>query len=429
MAEQNRAMSVAVVLKGYPRLSETFIAQELRELERAGIRLRLFSMRKPTDRKRHPVHDEITAPVVYLPEYLHDEPLRVFRAWRSARRRPGYRKALRCFLRDLRHDFTRNRIRRFGQALVLAVEMPEDIGWIYGHFIHTPASVCRYTHLLTGLPWSCSAHAKDIWTSRDGELAEKLASAAWTVTCTGAGYRHLSALAEDPAKVHLVYHGLDFDRFPSPEGTNPLRDGSEPGAAVEILTVGRAVAKKGLDTLVDALARVPRDLHWRWTHIGGGELSETLRRQVDQAGLGRRVRLLGAQSQETVLDAYRGADLFVLPSRIAANGDRDGLPNVLVEAASQSVACISTPVSGIVELIRDGENGLLVPPNDPDALANAMTDLIRNPSERTRLGLAAARTVHAQFNHRVTTGALVELFDASGVPRAASARTRTTEAA
>ena len=423
------ARAIAVVLKGYPRLSETFIAQELRELERAGFRLRFFSMRHPTEAVTHPIHREITAPVRYLPEYLHKEPIRVIRGWLAARRLPGYRRALRQLLADLPRDFTRSRIRRFGQALVLAAEIPGDVDWIYSHFIHTPGSVARYTHILTGLPWSCSAHAKDIWTSPDWELADKLSSAAWTVTCTGFGQAHLHRIAPDPARVHLIYHGLDLSRFPPFERPASTRDGRNPEDPVRIVTVGRAVAKKGLDTVIDALALLPADLNWRWVHIGGGELSGTLAKQVLRNGLAGRVELLGSRPQEIVLETYRSADLFVLPSRVARNGDRDGLPNVLVEAASQELACVSTPVSGIVELIRDGENGVLVQPEDPEALAVAMASLIADPAARDRLGARAAERVRAEFDHRRTIGSLIRLFETSGLPRGGIGSETTTEAA
>lgn len=426
---ENAPQSIAVVLKGYPRLSETFIAQELLELERAGFRLRLYSMRHPTDRKTHPIHDEITAPVVYLPEYLHHAPLRVLSGWLKARRLPGYREARRLWFADFRRDLTRNRFRRFGQALVLAAEIAPDAGWIYGHFIHTPGSVSRYTHVLTGLPWSVSAHAKDIWTSPAWELREKLASARWAVTCTCVGHEHLSGLAAAPERVHLVYHGIDLGRFPVQEHAHSTRDGRDPGDPVRILTVGRAVAKKGLDTLVGALATLPSDLAWHWTHIGGGELSDALRADVERLGLTARVSLMGSRPQDVVLEHYRASDLFVLPSRIAADGDRDGLPNVLVEAASQGLACISTPISGIVELIRDGENGLLVEPDDPAPLSEAMAFLIRNPVERGRLGRNGAERVHAEFGHDRTIGTLVGLFEESGVPRRASLPDKATKAA
>ncbi len=421
--------AIAVVLKGYPRLSETFIAQELRELEKAGFRLQFFSMRRPTERATHPIHREMASPVRYLPEYLHEEPGRVLRGWLAARRMPGYRRALRAFLKDLLSDFTRNRVRRFGQALVLASELPGDIGWIYSHFIHTPGSVTRYAHMLTGLPWSCSAHAKDIWTSTERELADKLSSAAWTVTCTKAGRDHLHRIAADPSRVHLVYHGLDLSRFPPFERPPSMRDGRAPNGPVRILTVGRAVAKKGLDVLVDALARLPSDLDWRWTHIGGGELSKALRERIVRNGLTDRVALLGSQPQEVVLDNYRSADLFVLPSRVAADGDRDGLPNVLVEAASQGLACISTPVSGIVELISDGENGVLVPPEDPEALAGAVAALAADPAARDRLGRNGAQRVRDAFDHRHAIRSLIRLFEASGLPRSGAPIERTTEAA
>ena len=162
--------AIVVVMKGYPRLSETFIAQELLGLERAGFRLHLVALRKPTDAKTHPVHAEIRADVSYLCEYLHREPRRVWRSFLHVRRYPGYRRALKALWRDLLRDPTPNRIRRFGQALVLTAEWPEDGAYLYAHFIHTPASVTRYASMMLGVPWACSAHAKDIWTApcRDG---------------------------------------------------------------------------------------------------------------------------------------------------------------------------------------------------------------------------------------------------------------------
>jgi len=181
-----RVGRVAVVLKGYPRLSEAFIAQEIAALERRGLECLIVSLRRPTDRRRHPVHAEIRAPLLYLPEYLYREPLRVLRAWRRLRRWPTYAPARALWLRDLRRDPTPNRLRRFGQALVLADELPRDVTQLHVHFLHTPASVTRYAALLRGLPWSGSAHAKDIWTTPDWEKREKLAACAWLVTCTAA---------------------------------------------------------------------------------------------------------------------------------------------------------------------------------------------------------------------------------------------------
>ncbi len=389
--------AVAVILKGYPRLSETFIAQEIRELERLGLDIRIVSLRHPTDRSRHPVHREIVAPVRYLPEYLHREPLRVLRGLAAARKRPGFTRARSAWLRDLRRDPTRNRVRRFGQACVLAAELEPDITRLHAHFLHTPASVARYAALMLGLPWSCSAHAKDIWTTADWEIAEKLAELEWAVTCTAAGRDRLRALAPAPDRVGLVYHGLDLARFPPPREARPPRDGSRESDPVIVLSVGRAVEKKGYDDMLDALAGLAPGLSWRLRHIGGGGLTARLKARAARLGIADRIDWLGAQPQETVLRELRHADLFVLASKVAADGDRDGLPNVLMEAQSQGLAVVATRVSAIPELIDDCRTGLLVSPGDPQALAGALTRLILDPALRVRLGQAGMARLRNAF--------------------------------
>ncbi len=389
--------AVAFVLKGYPRLSETFIAQEIRALEKRGLNIRLYSLRHPTDGERHPVHDEIMAPVSYLPEYLHREPGRVARAWRAQRRSPGYRAARACWLRDLRRDRTRNRIRRFGQAVVLADELAPEITHLHAHFLHTPASVVRYTALLRGLEWSCSAHAKDIWTSESWEKSEKLADCAWAVTCTRANLDHLSALAPE-GRVQLSYHGLDLDHFPPPAaGPRPARDGGDANDPAIVLSVGRAVEKKGYDDLLAALARLPENLHWRFEHVGGGPLQDRLKNLAKHLGIATRCSFHGALAQAAVLEAYRRADLFALMSRQAADGDRDGLPNVLIEAQSQCLAVVATNISAIPELIAPESNGVLVAPGDIAAAAAAFERLITDTELRHRLGAAGQRLVHEKF--------------------------------
>jgi len=415
---------VAVVLKGYPRLSETFIAQEILALEQRGFDLRLISLRHPTDKKRHPVHDEIRAPISYLPEYLYQEPLRVLRGWWQARRLPGYAAARRAFVADLRRDLTPNRVRRFGQACVLARELPGAVGRLYAHFLHTPASVARYTALMTGLPWSASAHAKDIWITPDWEKREKLAELDWLVTCTASGARHLSALASAPEKVTLVYHGLDLDRFaaaPDDAAAAGARDGRDAGQPVRLLSVGRAVEKKGYDVLLRALAALPEGLHWRLTHIGGGPLRPALERQARELGLAGRIDWRGAQAQAEVLRHYREADLFVLASRIAGDGDRDGLPNVLMEAQSQGLACLSTRIAAIPELIDDGVSGLLVPAEDSAALAGALARLIADPAERRRLGAAGQQRIRAEFDMKGGIDLLAGLLQSGPPARGADA--------
>ena len=400
-------MTIAVVVKGYPRLSETFIAQEILGLEERGVAQRIFSLRHPTDPARHPMHEQIAAPVHYLPEYVHKEPLRAWRGWQRARRLPGYRAARAAWLRDWRRDRTPNRGRRFIQAAVLAAELPEDVERFHVHFLHTPASVARYASLMTGLPWSCSAHAKDIWTTPEWEKREKLAACEWLATCTGSGAEHLEALAPAPGRVKLVYHGLDLERFPPPPERG-APDGSDPERPVNIVSVGRAVEKKGYDTLLAALRLLPADLHWRFVHIGGGKLAGPLER----AAAGLPVRFLGAQPQDRVVEELRDADLFALACRIAPDGDRDGLPNVLMEAASQGLPAVSTRVSAVPEFVRAGESGLLVEPEDPHAFAAALAALIRNPAERAAMGRAAYARLCTGFSFEAGIDRLAERFGA-----------------
>lgn len=405
--------ALAIVMKGYPRLSETFIAQELLSLQRRGIPFVIYSLRRPTDVRVHPVHAAITAPTRYLPEYLYQAPFRVVAAWWRVRTmsalRSGYARAWHAWLRDLWRDPTPNRVRRWGQALVLADTLPAETRHLYVHFLHTPASVTRYAAMIRGLTWSTSAHAKDIYTIPDWEKSEKIADMAWLTTCTAANVAHLREVAgPHAAKVELLYHGLDFSRFTRAGHLRSGRDGSDGSQPVRLLSVGRAVEKKGYDVLLDALSLVPANLAWHLTHIGGGVLQSTLKTQAKRLALEDRISWHGARTQEDVLAAYREADLFVLASRIADDGDRDGLPNVLMEAQSQSVVCVSTDVSGVPELIRDGETGCLVAPGDANALAKALERLIRDPSRRSALGQAGADRVRSKFDHQFAIDRLAD---------------------
>jgi glycosyltransferase involved in cell wall biosynthesis len=397
---------VAVVLKGYPRLSETFIAQEILALEQRGMDLQIYSLRHPTDTAIHDLNKRITAPVSYLPEYIYQEPKRVLKAWLAVRKLKGYDKARKIWSRDLMRDPTPNRIRRFAQAMVLAAELSNDIKQLYAHFIHTPGSVTRYAAIIKGLPWSVSAHAKDIWTLPKWELTEKLHDCSWAVTCTEANRRYLDGLAP-PEKVHLVYHGLDFTRFPEIERTESPSESDSP---IVILSVGRAVIKKGYDVLLTALADLPTDINWKFVHIGGGPLRDKLQILATEKGISERTDWLGALAQADVISAYREADIFVLASRIADDGDRDGLPNVLMEAQSLGLSCISTTVSAIPELITNERTGLLVPSESPKEMTEALERLCRNPELRNSLARAGMNNVRSEFKLDKGIDRLIEKF-------------------
>jgi glycosyltransferase involved in cell wall biosynthesis len=158
------------------------------------------------------------------------------------------------------------------------------------------------------------------------------------------------------------------------------------------MSVGRLVEKKGYDRLIDALALLPASVNWHFTHIGGGALDAQMRTRAQEAGLADRITWRGACDQPEVIAAMRESDLFVLPSRIAEDGDRDGLPNVLMEAASQKLPILSTPVSAIPEFIDDGVHGMLRQ-DDPATIAEAITAFAQDPA----LGPALADAAHARL--------------------------------
>jgi glycosyltransferase involved in cell wall biosynthesis len=385
---------IATIVKGYPRLSETFIAQEILGLEKRGIAQLIVSLRRPTDRKIHDLNREISAEILYLPEYLKDDAARVElgRSW--SERQPGFAPAWKAFRKDVARDASANRWRRFGQACVLARELPDEVDWLHVHFLHTPASVARYAALIRSIGWSFSAHAKDIWTTPEWDLRDKLAEAEWGVTCTRANLDHLRSLSPHPRNLHLVYHGLDFTRFPA----TPAASAQAKSGVLTIASVGRAVEKKGYSDLLKALSLIRDDRSWRFEHIGGGPLIERLKAQAEKLSVADRILWHGGQDRDFVFGLLRRADLFVLPSRLTPSGDRDGLPNVLMEAQAFAVPILATDVSGIPELVTHKSTGWLVPEKHPRALSAAISLLMDDPKLRLRLGRAGAAHVREKFS-------------------------------
>lgn len=395
----HHAPRLAIVVKGYPRLSETFIAQEMLGLEQRGLDFDIWSLRHPTDGAVHMLHQMIKAKPYYLPEYLWHGPLRVLQGLGAALQSPHFGKTMRAFWADLKRDPTPNRMRRIGQAFVLAREMDPRIGHIHVHYLHTPCSVVRYAALLRGCEFSFSAHAKDIWTTPAWERREKISDAAWGVTCTRDGLAELQRVLPEDEKdrVALVYHGLDLRRFPQPPHRAP-RNGADRADPITFISVGRVVKKKGYDDLLNALARLPQDLAWRFVHIGAGELRDALKAQAAALGIADQIEWRGALPQDKVIDALRAADIFVLPCKEGPKGDRDGLPNAILEAATQALPILSTDFAGVPEFIANGETGLLIAPGDHVALANDLVRLARDPVLRDRLGQAAYQRISTAFS-------------------------------
>jgi glycosyltransferase involved in cell wall biosynthesis len=429
-----RPRAIGYVLMGYPRLSETFIASEILRLERTGVPLRLFVVKPVEDHERglrNPVVEAVRTQPTYLPDPsdltlpLHQWRPRHLRAFlpairRTARRRPrGFLRAVAggvgWALRDRRTRWSGPRkihVKELLQAIALAdalLDAPE-VAHLHAHFAHGTTTITWRASQIVGIPFSFTGHARDIYAPElnpHGLLRRKLLAADFAVTCTDANRIHLQRIAPE-ASIHRVYHGLTAEMARLAHGARPHQPD---GGPLRVLGVGRLVAKKGFDVLVDACGQL-RDagVPVRARIVGqDGKHSALVRERIEALGLANEIELAGPMDQGELSDAYRDADVVCLPCRLLPN-DRDGIPNVLVEAMACGTAVVSTAVSAIPELIDDGRNGLLVDPDDPAALAGALARLHSDPELAFRLAEAGRDTVRERFDGDRMAGELAAIF-------------------
>lgn len=412
--------SIAYVLKSFPRLSETFIASEIFRLERRSVPLRLFVIKRSHEPFVHPVAQAIRAPRVHLPEADPISSAALVR-WlcRHARgfARPLGRQVVRHPLRTARAAFTalqqavrarkgrwgalrKTPLKEFLQAAALAdaIAAARDVRHIHAHFCHSATTVAWLAAIMTGLPLSFTAHAKDVYCedlNPAGLLLRKLRAARFVVTCTDANRRHLQALTSTP--VHCVYHGLDveFARLCGSQGPDRQFE-----RRVRALAVGRSVAKKGLDVFIEACAILrDRGIPLEVVVVGEtGDQDGALRALAADRGLSESISFTGPMTQADLFDQYRRATVFCMLSRVVENGDRDGIPNVMAEAMACGVPVVATAVSGIPELLAHDVNGLLVPPDNPLEAADAIEALHRDPGRAEVLSRNARTVIGQQFD-------------------------------
>ena len=414
--------TVGYLTKRFPRLSETFILDEIIGLERAGVPLRLFAVANPLEPVVQPDVARVASPVTYLRgRGWSGLPLRLIQTMaahaRLAAGNPSrYRKALSMAVADRSRTGT---IRPFLDAGRLAGEL-RRAGAVHLHaaFAHGPATTARYVHHLTGLPFSFAAHAKDLYLSDADELAAKAADAEFVLTCSSAAADSLAERLGRPvavdgpdagrrsaSKVLLAYHGVDTSRFrPVPE-----RAGGD--GTLHVLAVGRLVAKKGDPDLLHALQILIEHGHKVSCRIvGDGPQRGDLIGLADQLGLSDTVLFVGARTHQQVADEYRRADVFVQASVVLADGDRDGIPNALLEAMASGLPVVASAVSGIPEVVDDGCSGLLVPPGDPAALARALGRVDRDAHLAASLRAGARAAVVERFDRHVCAERLAPRF-------------------
>lgn len=394
-----RPAHLGYVLKRFPRISETFVAAELLELQRQGQRVTVFALSRPDEPFRHRFLSELDVPVVYLPHRPLREPARVLRALRHQRPARWAGAAARA----LRPPSLRG-WRRVLQATVLAEELrAAGVDHAHAHFASTAASLAFLARQLGGPPYSVTAHAKDIYHGdvRADRLTETLAGARFVATVSEANVDRLRALLGARGRVALVPNSVDLARMPTSGARSPRPR--------HVLSVARFVEKKGLVDLVTACAILARrGTPVRLEVVGDGPLRAALRALAVQLGVD--AEFPGAIDHDDVLARYGDAAVFALPCVVAASGDRDGLPTAVLEAMASGVPVVTTAVNGLREAVVDGITGLVVPERDPQSLADALARLLDDPGLGARLGRAGRRHVIERYSLAASTAHLRRLF-------------------
>ena len=403
--------TLAYILKGYPRISETFISNEILLLEQLGFCLRLFPMRRPRENFCHDSVKQIKASVDYLPtELMRDMPKligpNIFCAAAHPRK---YCSALALAAKRFRRTKRIATLKHLFQAGYLVqkhLARDASVVQLHGHFAHSPTSVTMFAAHLADLPFSFTAHAKDIYTSHPEQLREKIAQAEFVTTCTLANKHYLESILEFSATpIHCVYHGIDLSLF------NNTRLRLEPKSPYRLLTIARITEKKGLPTVYRALKLLAeRQVAFHHTLIGDGDDREQILGLIEELKLTHCCSWLGTRTHSEVLEHFRDSDLFVLGCEIAKNGDRDGIPNVLVESLAMGVPAVSTNVSALPEILINEKTGLTVEPQDSHGLAQAIELLLTDMGLRKSLIATGQQYVRSHFDSVKEIARLAELF-------------------
>jgi glycosyltransferase involved in cell wall biosynthesis len=397
------------VLEVYPRLSETFVVTEILAREAQGERVSIFALRPPTDAPAPAAAGRVRAEVHRIPlpsaandilRSLDDDPTLGERASRHAADLGAAAPA------DLHQA-----------VLVARAALRAGNTHLHAHFAVTATTVARLASLLSGIPYSFTAHAVDIFadTVSMPDLDRKFRDAAFAVTVSDYNLAYLRERVAHTARTSRLYNGIDLSRYPFVERVP--HDGD-----TRILAVGRLVEKKGFALLIEAVRRLrEQGRAVRLDLVGTGELEHDLAAQVAASDHSDSIRLLGALDQDAVAERLREADLFVAPSLVAADGNADALPTVLLEAMASGVPCVSTDLTGIPEIVRNGDTGLLCRPGDVDALTAVLASALEPGFDGAALARRGRAHIERHFDARVQAALLAGLTRGAEV-RAAESR-------
>jgi len=401
-------LEVTYIIGTYPSLTTTFIDREVEALLRRGADLRIVSIRRPHS-GLSPAQRDLQVRVSYLLPPNKGELLIAHLRWLL--RRPATMLTTLAYLltRRQRNGSRLRTLLHFSTGVYAAHRVRDRArAHIHAHFVDRAATVAYVAARLLGTTYSVTAHANDIYL-RPVMLREKIGNATFAATCTEYNRRHLVTVVGDGIgrKVTRIYHGLDLRAYQP--------NGNRPAGVPMIVSVGQLKEKKGLRYLLEACGVLAeRGLDLRCDIIGDGPLRAELDDLIVRLGLSGRVSLLGPLPHPDVIDRYRTSHLFVLPCIVAADGDRDGIPNAILEAMAMALPVISTPISGIPEVVRDGETGFLVPPGDVGALADTVQRVLKDPELRARVAAAGRRLVTEEFDIGRNVDRLVTAFETRG---------------
>ena len=398
---------VAYLLKKFPRLSETFVLNEILGQEELGRDLVVFSRRTPDDEPRHPELERLRAEIEVLPPRREIDPWSTLflSDWDDPKALFARVGDLVLAARDWGHP-------RFPSLLVEALHLlrrTRDLGvdHVHAHFATDSAMVAMILHELGGPGYSITAHAKDIYRSGvDDRLLDRMfAHSQFIVTVCDANVSALESRLSSAARAKLrrLYNGINLSDY------SPTMDGREEG---HVLAIGRLVEKKGFGVLLEAFGiMAERGIPFRASIVGQGDEEEALRRRIAELSLEDRVALLGPKDQGEVRELMSRSTLFCLPCVIGADGNRDALPTVLLEALASGLPCISTPVTGIPEILAGGHVGQIVPEHDPEATARAMIDLLGDSEQRRVFAERGRQHAEAEFDREKIAAVLSGWFD------------------
>lgn len=400
---------VAYILGTFPQPSQTFIAREIRGLREAGFPLRIFALRRRPESDLEAADRAWYRDVCFVPAAV--GPTVLAANLHFLARGPGrYLRALTDLVR-LPHRprvLALRAIALFVRAAWVAREVERGGGCrqVHAHFALAQTEVAMAVSSLLGCPFSFTAHARDIYATPSA-LEEKMRAAAVVVTCTGYNAEYLRRLCPElpDAHVQLVHHGVEVDTFDIQPAT------AVTDAVPMVLAAGRLIEKKGFDTLVDACARLKaRGVPFRCRIVGTGPAAPALRQQIAELGLSEVVQLPGWVPADALRIEMAAARVFCMPSRVSRSGDRDGIPNVVLEAMAAGLPVVATDVSGMPEAVQAPATGLLVPPADVDALADALQRMLTDRVHAAQCGEAGRQRILDEFTLALASQRLTRIF-------------------